>query len=76
MTNSGAATHANPDKYQAGFGGTSVNLVLTGRGDFKARLTWVQLRYVNLLQVHENLGRIAYERQNNTKTSWSGSRKR
>jgi hypothetical protein len=60
MTNSGTATYANPDEYQAGFGGTSVNLVLTGRGDFKARLTWAQLRYVNLLQVHENLGRIAY----------------
>jgi AraC-like DNA-binding protein len=60
MTNSGTAIFTNPDEYQAGFGGTNVKLVLTGRGDFKARLTWVKLRHVNLLRGHEKLARIAY----------------
>jgi hypothetical protein len=60
MTNSGTATFTNPEEYQAGFGGTSVKLVLTGRGDFKARLTWVKLRHINLLRAHENLARIAF----------------
>ena len=60
MANIGSATFTTTEEYQAGFGGTSVNLILTGSGDFRARLTWVKLRYINLLRGHENLARIAF----------------
>ncbi|MDH2351200.1 helix-turn-helix domain-containing protein [Bradyrhizobium sp. SSUT112] len=58
-TGSGTATFANPDDYQAGILGASVNLILTG-GDFKARLTWLNLHHLHVLRGNENLPRIAY----------------
>ena len=60
MTASGTATFTNPDDYRAGIGGANVRLVLTGRGDFKARLTWLRLRHLHVLRGRENLPRIAY----------------
>jgi AraC-like DNA-binding protein len=60
MTESGTATFTNPDDYQAAIGGASVNLVLTGRGDFKARLTWLKLRHLHVFRGRENMPRIAY----------------
>ena len=60
MANIGTATFTTTEEYQAEFGGTSVNLTLTGSGDFKARLTWVKLRHINLLRGSENLARIAF----------------
>jgi len=44
MTESGTATFTNPADYQTGIGDANVSLVLTARGDFKARLTWLKLR--------------------------------
>jgi hypothetical protein len=44
MAENGTATFANPDDYQAGIGDASVNLIVTGGGDFNARLTWLNLR--------------------------------
>jgi hypothetical protein len=38
------------------------HVVLTGSGDFKARLTWVNLRRLRLVRVEENLARIAFVR--------------
>ena len=58
-TGSGTATFANPDDYQAGIVGASVNLIVTG-GDFKARLTWLNLHRLHVLRGSENLPRIAY----------------
>jgi AraC-like DNA-binding protein len=60
MTASGTATFTNPDDYRAGIGGASVRLVLTRRGDFKARLTWLKLRHLQVLRGRENLPRITY----------------
>jgi AraC-like DNA-binding protein len=60
MTESGTATFTNPDDYQAAIGGASVSLVLTGRGDFKARLTWLKLRHLHVFRGRENMPRIAY----------------
>ena len=60
MANIGTATFTTTEEYQAGFGGMSVDLTLTGSGDFKARLTWVKLGHVNLLRGSENLARIAF----------------
>jgi AraC-like DNA-binding protein len=60
MAESGIATFANPDDYQAGIGDASVDLIVTGGGDFNARLTWLNLRRLHVLRASENLPRIAF----------------
>ena len=60
MADNGTATFDNPDDYQAGIGGASVNLIVTGGGDFNARLTWLNLRRLRVLRASENLPRIAF----------------
>jgi AraC-like DNA-binding protein len=60
MSGNGTATFTDPDHYQAGIGGASVNLVVTGGGDFKARLTWLNLRHLHVLRGCEMLPRVAY----------------
>jgi AraC-like DNA-binding protein len=60
MTASGTAVFTNPDEYGAGFGDASVNVFLTGRGDFKARLTWLKLRHLHLFRCREDVPSIAY----------------
>jgi AraC-like DNA-binding protein len=60
MAENGTATFANPGDYQVGFGGAGVRLILTGGGDFNARLTWLNLRRLHVLRASENLPRIAF----------------
>ncbi len=60
MAENGTATFANPDDYQAGIGDAIVNLIVTGGGDFNARLTWLNLRRLYVLRAFENLPRIAF----------------
>src|SRR5258708_40231339 len=60
MAASGTATFDNPADYQAAFGDASLKLTLTGGGIFKARLTWLHLRYLRVVRGRENLPRIAY----------------
>ena len=60
MMGNGTATFANPDDYQAGIEDASVNLIVTGGGDFNARLTWLSLRRFHVLRATENLPRIAF----------------
>jgi AraC-like DNA-binding protein len=60
MAENGTATFDNPDDYQAGIGHASVNLIVTGGGDFNARLTWLNLRRLHVLRGCENLPRIAF----------------
>ena len=60
MTLSGTTVSTNPDDYRAGIDDTSVDLVLTGPGDFKARLTWLKLNHLNAFRCRENIPRIAY----------------
>ena len=60
MAENGTATFDNPDDYQAGIGDASVNLIVTGGGDFNARLTWLNLRRLRVLRGCENLPRIAF----------------
>jgi hypothetical protein len=57
---SGTHTFVDPDACQVGIAGAKVNLVFTGRGDFKARLTRAELPNLRLLRAEENLPRIAY----------------
>src|SRR5262249_20606132 len=51
MIGCGTSTFTDPDDYRANVPGGSVSLVLTGRGDFKARMTWVSMRRLRLLRV-------------------------
>jgi AraC-like DNA-binding protein len=60
MAENGTAMFANPDDYQAGIGDAHVSLIVTGGGDFKARLTWLNLRRFHVLCGCENLPRIAF----------------
>jgi AraC-like DNA-binding protein len=60
MVASGTATFDNPADYQAAIDGASIKLTLTGSGDFKARLTWLNLCYLRGVRGRENLPRIAY----------------
>jgi AraC-like DNA-binding protein len=60
MTENGTATFANPDDYQAGIAGANVNFTITGGGDFKARMTWLNLHHLHVLRGREHLPRIAF----------------
>jgi len=60
MAENGTVTFANPDNYQSGIGDATVNLIVTGGGDFNARLTWLNLRRLHVLRASENLPRIAF----------------
>jgi AraC-like DNA-binding protein len=60
MIGAGTATFTDPGDYQARLVGTNTNLVLTCGGDFKARLTWVELPRLRLLHAREDVARIAF----------------
>jgi AraC-like DNA-binding protein len=60
MMATGTALYTNPDDYRAGMEDVNLDLVLTGRGNFKARLTWVELPQLHLLRSRENVQRIAH----------------
>jgi AraC-like DNA-binding protein len=60
MAQSGTATFVNPDEYGAAIGAARVNIIVTGGGDFNARLTWLNLDHLYLLHSRENLPRIGF----------------
>jgi AraC-like DNA-binding protein len=60
MAQNGTASFASPEEYASGIDGAGVNLVVTGGGDFKARLTWLNLRRLHVLRGRENLPRIGF----------------
>jgi AraC-like DNA-binding protein len=62
MLGCGTTTFTDPEEYRVGIPGARINVVLSGTGDFKARLTWVNLRHLRLVRIEENLPRIAFVR--------------
>jgi AraC-like DNA-binding protein len=68
MIATGTALYTNPDDYRDGIGGACIDLVLTGHGDFKARLTWVRLPDLQLYRGQENVRRIAFVSLEPTRT--------
>jgi AraC-like DNA-binding protein len=60
MMRSGTATFTDPDDYQASVAGACINLVLTAGGDFRARVTWVELPALRLLHFRETVPRINF----------------
>jgi AraC-like DNA-binding protein len=60
MAKSGTVTFADPDDYRTAIGAAGVNLIVTGGGDFNARLTWLNLRHIGVYRACENLPRVAF----------------
>src|SRR6266446_10700492 len=60
MPGSGMRTFLDPDYYAASLRQAQLELVITSRGEFKARLTWAELHHLQLLRCEEDLPRIAY----------------
>jgi AraC-like DNA-binding protein len=60
MPKNGTFDFSDPDDFRANLRGSGIDLVLTACGDFKARLTLVELRQLRLLSVREERTRIAY----------------
>ena len=60
MTENGTATFVSPDEYSAAIGAAKVNLFVKAGGEFKARLTWLNLGGLHVLRGRENLPRIAF----------------
>jgi len=60
MRRVGTTIFTDPSYYSASFRGARIDLVFTGPGEFKARLTWVELANLHLLRSQENLPHIAY----------------
>lgn len=59
MVENGTATFVGPDDYQDGIdgvscAGASVNFIVTGGGDFNARLTWLNLHRLRVLRFAEH----------------------
>jgi AraC-like DNA-binding protein len=60
MPGGGTSTFTDPNDYQANLREARLDLVLTGAGGFRARLTWATLHQFHLLRSEEELPRIAY----------------
>ena len=60
MAENGTLTFSDPDGYAAGFSDARINLTITGAGDFKARLTRLKLKDLEIYRCYESLPRIAY----------------
>ena len=60
MAEGGTRTFSDPDSYAAGFGDARLNLIITGAGEFRARLTWLKLQHVEIHRCSEDLPRVAY----------------
>jgi AraC-like DNA-binding protein len=60
MPRCGTAIFTDPDDYQSGIRAVKFNFTFNHQKDFKARLTWVELRHVRLLRGQENLPRVAH----------------
>jgi len=60
MAQRGTATFVNPDEYGTSIGAARVNIIVTGTGDFNARLTWLNLDQLSLLHCRENLPRVGF----------------
>ena len=60
MAESATVRSSDPDGYAAGFGDACINLTIVGAGDFKARLTRLKLKDLEVYQCCESLPRIAY----------------
>jgi AraC-like DNA-binding protein len=62
MVDCGTTTITDPEEYRALLPRASIDLVLTGPGDFKVQLTWVTLGALTLVRIEEKVPRIGFLR--------------
>jgi AraC-like DNA-binding protein len=60
MAENGTANFASSDEYSAAIGAAKLDLFVTAGGEFKGRLTWLNLGGLHVLRGRENLPRIAF----------------
>lgn len=60
MMGCGTTTFTDPDDYRASLPGSAIDLVVTGSERFRARVTWLKLAQLGVLQVEELAPRIAF----------------
>src|SRR5262245_13109181 len=60
MIGCGTTTYTDPDAFRVSVPGATANLVVTGPGPFRARLTWVNMRRLRLALVDATRPRIAF----------------
>jgi len=60
MAEGATFTLSDPDDYAAKFGDARVNLTITGAGQFRARLTRLKLKHLEIHRFRESLPRIAF----------------
>jgi len=59
MPSIGTIVFSDPDDYCGSYRGAKINLIFTGPGVFRGRLTWIELANLHLLSVQESVPRIA-----------------
>ena len=60
MMGCGTTTFTDPDDYRASLPGSAIDLVVTGSERFRARVSWLKLAQLGVLQVEERAPRIAF----------------
>jgi len=60
MIGCGTTTYTDPDAFRVSVPDVSANLVVTGPGPVRSRLTWVNMRHTRLLLVEAIRPRIAF----------------
>jgi AraC-like DNA-binding protein len=60
MAENGTFTFSDPDSYAGAFGGPRINLTVTGAGDFRAKLSRLKLKHLEICRFRESVPRIAY----------------
>lgn len=60
MPGSGTRNFLDPESYQAGLRAAAIEAVVTPHGEFSSRLTWAELRELQLLHCEEDFPRIAF----------------
>ena len=67
MPSSAVVTLSDPDEYAAAFRNAKVEITVTGRGQFTAELTSIDLHRLQMQRYHENLPRVVH---------WTGTSER
>jgi AraC-like DNA-binding protein len=60
MIGCGTTTYTEPDAFRVSLPEVSANLVVTGPGPVRSRVTWVNMRRLRLIQVEATIPRIAF----------------
>src|SRR5438552_2923734 len=60
MPGSGTRTFVEPDHYEASLRQAQIEIVITSRGRFRARSTWAELHYSQVLRCEEDFPHVAH----------------